>query len=73
MGIFNVSLSLATAEVAWVRPADMSTTASPGYTRRPMKRTDTEVVRLRQRLQQKLKRDSKSGRTDGGQPRGLRG
>ena len=37
---------------------DINTTASDRYTRRPRKRTDMEVERLRHRLQQKLNRDS---------------
>ena len=57
-GTLNVSPSCATADVAAARPADINTTANPKYTRRPRNRTDTDVVRFRQRLQQKLKRDS---------------
>ena len=53
--------------------ADASTTARDRYTRRPRKRTDIEVVRRRQRLQQKLNRVEKSSRTSLGQARGLRG
>ena len=56
-----------------VRDADASTTASPRYTRRPRKRTDSEVERLRHTAQQKLKCDEQSPRMLGGQPRGLRG
>jgi hypothetical protein len=40
-----------------VRDADASTTASPKYTRRPRKRTDSEVDRWRHTAQQKLRRD----------------
>ena len=54
--------------------AEHSTTTKPRYTRRPRKRTDIEVVRRRQRLQQKLSRDENASRIARvGQPRGLRG
>ena len=53
--------------------ADSNTTSNDKYTRRPRKRTDTGVVRLRQIAQHKLKRVEKSARTAAGQPRGLRG
>ena len=52
---------------------DASTTASITYTRRPKKRTDIEVTRLRQMLQQKLIREQKSDQSTGANPRGLRG
>ena len=55
------------------RIADAATTAIPRYTRRPRKRTDIDVMRRRQRLQQKLKRVSYSARTALKQARGLRG
>lgn len=54
--------------------AEHSTTTKPRYTRRPRKRTDIEVVRRRQRLQQKLSRDENASRIARvWQPRGLRG
>lgn len=53
--------------------ADRSTIASARCTRRPRKRTDTAVVRLRHCEQQKLNRLAKSSRTSLGQLRGLRG
>ena len=56
-----------------LRDPDTSTTASARYTRRPRKRTDSEVARLRHTAQQKLKRDEYSSRMLRGQPRGLRG
>ncbi len=56
-----------------VNRADIKTMAMPRYARRPRKRTDMQVVRLRQALQQKLNRRSKSVRISAGQPRGLRG
>jgi hypothetical protein len=53
--------------------SDSSSTASARCTRRPRKRTDTAVVRLRHCAQQKLNRLAKSSRTSLGQLRGLRG
>ncbi|MDM0118115.1 hypothetical protein QTI66_39290 [Variovorax sp. J22R133] len=52
---------------------ELTTTISAKYTRRPKKRTDVAVVRLRHEAQQKLKRCSKLDRNSGRQPRGLRG
>jgi hypothetical protein len=60
--------------VAGVGPrSDTSTTASAKCTRRPRKRTDAAVMRLRHLAQQKLKRLAKSSRTSDGKLRGLRG
>ena len=53
--------------------SDSSSTASARCTRRPRKRTDTAVIRLRHCAQQKLNRLAKSSRTSLGQLRGLRG
>ena len=49
--------SRAAAGVGPARRADTSTTASARYTRRPRKRTDFDVDRLRHRAQQKLSRN----------------
>ena len=51
---------------------DASTMASITYTRRPKKRTDIKLLRLRQTLQQKLKREQKSARSFRSRPRTLR-
>jgi hypothetical protein len=73
IGIASASAVRAAAGVCPACRADTSTTANPRYTRRPRKRTDIAVHRLRQRLQQKLKRLSKSSRTSTRHARGLRG
>jgi hypothetical protein len=65
--------SCAAAGVGPARSADTSTRASAPYTRRPRKRTEREVLRLRQRSQQKLNREECAARLWAGQPRGLRG
>lgn len=65
--------SCAAAGDAPARCAEPNTIASATNTRRPRKRTEREVQRLRQREQQKLNREEYSWRVWGGQPRGLRG
>ena len=72
-GIPNDRDSRAAAGFCPACRAEPSTTANPRYTRRPKKRTDIDVERLRHQPQQKLKRVSYSPRTAGGQPRGFRG
>lgn len=57
-GTASVPDSFACVDVGPARRADINTTASDKYTRRPRKRTDMAVERLRHRLQQKLNRDS---------------
>ncbi|BBP04764.1 hypothetical protein TPL01_32660 [Sulfuriferula plumbiphila] len=57
-GEASLSHGRAAVAVSPVRLADSNATASDKYTRRPRKRTDMAIVRLRHRLQQKLKRDS---------------
>ena len=64
------SAAAGNAEVRWV---DRNTIASATNARRPKKRTEREVQRLRQRSQQKLKREECAVRLWPGQPRGLRG
>lgn len=57
-GTASVSDSIAWVDVGPARRSDINTIARDKYTRRPRKRTDMAVVRLRHWLQQKLKRDS---------------
>lgn len=57
-GMTRVADSFACVDVDPARRVDINTIASDKYTRRPRKRTDMDVDRLRHRLQQKLKRDS---------------
>jgi len=73
IGTDSALLTRAAAEICPACRADSSTTAIPRYTRWPRNRTDRDVRRLRQRLQQKLKRISKSARTSGKHALGLRG
>jgi uncharacterized membrane-anchored protein YjiN (DUF445 family) len=57
-GMSSVSDNVASVDVGPTCRFDISTNARDKYTRRPRKRTDMAVERLRHWLQQKLKRDS---------------
>ncbi len=72
-GTCNQLATCAAADIRITERVDNSTTANITYTRRPRKRTDIEVLRLRQSAQQKLCREEKSARNAGAHPRGLRG
>ena len=57
-GTQSVADSCACVDAGPARRAGINTTISDKYTRRPRKRTDMAVERLRHLPQQKLKRDS---------------